>query len=283
MKKLLFCCFIIFYIFGNSLPIQAAIEPPVLISRSQWITSTQEKYTRKYWKPKKNVNKLFSDYQTPKYFVIHHTEAIEGEDGIERMRNIFDYHATVRKWGDIGYNYVIDSDGTVYEGRKGGNGVRGAHSLNSFNGKNYNYGSIGIAVIGDYDKEKLSDKAQASLEKLIGFLAYANNINLDSKVKAFVPINKRKGLIVKNYKKVKALLGHRDVDETTCPGDNIYSKLDEIKEQAQQYQSLYRQYSYTTGTKTFIIKSGYRYTNKKKLSALTLEKGWFQIFKKKEK
>src|SRR3989338_2100195 len=87
-----------------------------VVSREQW--GADESY--RFWEP---------DYQTPKKIVIHHTAGGDGsDDPMATIRGVYYWHAVVLGWGDIGYNYLIDPAGTVYEGRSGGDGAIGAHA-----------------------------------------------------------------------------------------------------------------------------------------------------------
>ncbi|MFA6550267.1 MAG: N-acetylmuramoyl-L-alanine amidase [Candidatus Gracilibacteria bacterium] len=81
-------------------------------------------------------------------FVIHHTDSKANLDNPkQKIREIYSYHALTRGWGDIGYNYIIDREGNIYEGRAGGEGVIGAHAGTA------NTGSIGIAILGSYEND----------------------------------------------------------------------------------------------------------------------------------
>ncbi|MFH0838491.1 MAG: N-acetylmuramoyl-L-alanine amidase, partial [Patescibacteria group bacterium] len=105
-------------------------------------------------------------------FIIHHTDSeirdLNGDsltdtrDFSAIMRAIYYYHTISRGWGDIGYNYVIDPLGNIYEGRYGGDKVIGAHALC------YNHGTLGIAVIGDYQNNEVPEPAMQALIWLIG-------------------------------------------------------------------------------------------------------------------
>ena len=76
--------------------------------------------------------------------IIHHTDSPNEQDPLTAIRAIYYYHAVTQEWGDIGYNFLIDRNGTIYEGRYGGANVVGGHALQ------YNYGSVGIGLIGDF-------------------------------------------------------------------------------------------------------------------------------------
>jgi len=158
-----------------------------------------------------------------KKIIVHHTDSelrdltgdnkLDGLDYKAFVRAIYHFHAVTRGWGDIGYNYIIDPLGNIYEGRYGGEKVIGAHA------RCYNNGSIGIAIIGDYQDNIVPKPA---LDSLIILIAQKSKLlNID-------PLGEStfRGEILPN------IIGHRDVGKTTCPGKNLYSLLSDIKERA---------------------------------------------------
>lgn len=149
-------------------------------------------------------------------FIIHHTETTSNLDNPKQaIRDIYYYHAITRGWGDIGYNYIIDQQGRVYEGRYGGEGVVGGHAGPG------NIGSIGIAILGSYDEdgEEVPQAAIESLAKLISIKSKIHNINPEG-------YGTFRGSIRAN------VIGHRDIMDTTCPGDNLYDILPVIASMA---------------------------------------------------
>ena len=79
---------------------------------------------------------------------VHHTDTPNGYapgDVPAIIRSIYTYHVRSNGWNDIGYNFLVDAYGRVYEGRAGGidRPVIGAHT------EGFNTGSVGIAVIGN--------------------------------------------------------------------------------------------------------------------------------------
>ncbi|KKQ71413.1 MAG: N-acetylmuramoyl-L-alanine amidase family 2 protein [Candidatus Peregrinibacteria bacterium GW2011_GWC2_39_14] len=149
-------------------------------------------------------------------FVIHHTDSKANLDNPkQKIREIYSYHALTRGWGDIGYNYIIDREGNIYEGRAGGESVIGAHAGTA------NTGSIGIAILGSYDNDEIPEKALLSLAALIREKSILYGID---------PV----GYSTFRGKNTPNILGHRDVAATTCPGKFIYSKLDVIRKLAAQ-------------------------------------------------
>ncbi|HAU39885.1 MAG: N-acetylmuramoyl-L-alanine amidase family 2 protein [Candidatus Peregrinibacteria bacterium GW2011_GWF2_43_17] len=140
-------------------------------------------------------------------FIIHHTATTSNLDDPEAaIRAIYYYHAITKGWGDIGYNYIIDQEGNIYEGRYGGDGVVGGHAAG------YNVGSIGIALLGNYENVAPSYEALVSLMALIQDKADEFNIDVEGS-------SRFRGAVIAN------LLGHRDVDATACPGDYVYDLL----------------------------------------------------------
>ncbi len=143
--------------------------------------------------------------------IIHHTATTSNLDDPEAaIRAIYYYHAITRGWGDIGYNYIIDQYGNIYEGRYGGEGVVGGHAAG------YNVGSVGIAMLGNFENEPLTYEALVSLMALIEELSDEHNIDVEAN-------SMFRGEVIPN------LLGHRDVGATLCPGEYIYNMLPDIE------------------------------------------------------
>ncbi|XP_062241638.1 peptidoglycan recognition protein 5 isoform X1 [Platichthys flesus] len=133
--------------------------------------------------------------------VIHHT-ATPSCRGLEKCKEqIFSIqrdHMTERGFSDIGYNFLVEGGGIVFEGR--GWGVVGAHT------KGNNLDSLGIAFIGNFNNDAPSKEAILSVKQL-----------LQSGVS--------QGFLCKEF----SLLGHRDLGDTECPGENLYSALPNLR------------------------------------------------------
>jgi hypothetical protein len=150
-------------------------------------------------------------YQKPTHFVIHHTVTPNHpQDPAYIVRAIYQYHALSRGWGDIGYNFLIDEQGNIYEGRKGGDGVVGIHA------GDYNYGSIGIALLGDY---RTVEMTPAMKEALVALMAWeADRLGINPVQSSF--------FVHRDFPNV---VGHRDLWSTVCPGDKVYQALPELR------------------------------------------------------
>ncbi len=182
---------------------QAIPERPIIISRAQWGANEE-------WMTEP------PEYCPPLKFIIHHTGYVPSDlDSAAVVRAIYYYHAVVRGFGDIGYNFLIDQQGNIFEGRYGGPGVIGMHA------GDYNRGSIGVAILGDYDKDCLPQAAQISLVEL---LAWKGNDHFIHPLESGFFVDK----ILPN------IMGHRDCRPTACPGDNLYALLPQIREQVME-------------------------------------------------
>lgn len=146
-----------------------------------------------------------------KKVVIHHTATTKNLDNPKQaIRDIYHYHAVTRGWGDIGYNYVVDQQGQVYEGRYGGEGVIGAHSGPG------NHGSIGIAMLGNYQDNPVPEKAVINLSQFLYQKGQIHDLELD-------------GHGTFRGEDMPTIFGHRDIMSTTCPGEHLYEKLPLIR------------------------------------------------------
>lgn len=143
--------------------------------------------------------------------IIHHTASIKDLDEPARaVRNIYYWHTVTRGWGDIGYNYLIDQQGNIYEGKYGGDSVVGAHAGRG------NVGSIGIAVLGNYEDEDVPDNVLKSLTALIK--AKVEKYGID-------PL----GASAFRGENMPNIGGHRDIMSTTCPGAKLYAQLPALR------------------------------------------------------
>jgi hypothetical protein len=148
-----------------------------------------------------------------KLIAVHHTaDQVTGDPrpGVERMRAIYQYHAKNRGWGDIGYQYVIDETGQIYEGRAGGDFVVGGHAYCN------NVGTIGVAMMGNFDVETAPQAQVHSLQWLLQNLEQKYHID---------PVRN----VELHGKSLPPIVGHRQLVSTACPGLNLWQVLDQIR------------------------------------------------------
>lgn len=145
--------------------------------------------------------------------VVHHTAMKTTGDsrtGHERMRALYQYHADNRGWGDIGYHYIIDEKGQIFEGRAGGKYVVGGHVYCA------NTGTIGIALMGNFDEERPAQSQVKALQWLLKDLADEYGIDVSRQTKFH-------GIVM------PPIVGHRDLLSTACPGHYLYRALSQIR------------------------------------------------------
>ncbi len=181
--------------------------PPPIISRAAW--GANERYRHIDQDPNQPIA-WPPEYQLVEHVIVHHTETPTSQDPMAAIRSIYYYHAVERGWGDIGYNYLVDRFGNVYEGRYGGENVIGGHAYE------YARGSSGIAVIGSYQNAEPTDDALAGL---VWITAWVGRF-LDPFGAA--PFHAKEAF--------PSIGGHRDANPTACPGDALYGDLSDLRE-----------------------------------------------------
>lgn len=152
------------------------------------------------------------------HIIVHHAATYNDlTDYASVVKNIYLFHTMDRGWSDIGYNYLIAQDGTIFEGRSTGgqnvetDNIQGAH----FCGKNS--GTMGICMLGNYETALPTETSIASLKNLIAWKV--NKDALDPLAERYHPANPSLGTIA----------GHHNGCSTECPGDNLYAQLNEIR------------------------------------------------------
>ena len=157
---------------------------------------------------------------------VHHTagsNAYTKAQSASIVRAIELYHVQGNGWNDIGYNFLVDKYGQIFEGRYGGitRPVVGAHSMG------FNVGSVGISMIGDYGSASITPAARAALASLISWRLDLAHVDPASSVARVSSGNPRyaAGRVVT----LRAISGHRDVYPTSCPGASLYSQLPALR------------------------------------------------------
>jgi len=201
-----------------------AAETPDIVTRAEWgadesVKSTSGGCTRAFFEPQQ----LF----------VHHTAGANFDTNPHAtMRAIYWYHTVRQGWCDIGYNFVVSHDGTVFEGRwartyapfehhdgesRDGRIVTGAHVAG------YNSGSIGVSLMGNYSQVELPPAARRSLAELLAWEADRHDLRPRG---THTYRNPETGAA----KRLPFIAGHRDAGDTECPGNLVYAALPAIRE-----------------------------------------------------
>lgn len=182
--------------------------------------------SRASWGADERIRRRRPDYaDTVRFAVVHHTagsNAYTRAQSAAIVRGIQRYHVLANGWDDIGYNFLIDKYGQVFEGRWGGidRNVVGAHA------QGFNTGSSGVALIGRYDGSTISPAARNALVRLLAWrldVAHADPSTIFSWRSSGNP-RFRTGTEIT----LRTISGHRDTGYTTCPGSHLYGELPEI-------------------------------------------------------
>ena len=145
------------------------------------------------------------------HLIVHHSAGTNtAESWAAVVRSIWDFHVNFNGWADIGYNWLVDPNGVIYEGR--GDDILGAH----FCGSNTN--TMGVCVLGDFTAIQPAPEALSSLQKLLAWKTC--DIGADPLGFSF-------------HSSSAAMLahisGHRDGCATACPGDQFYPLLPVVR------------------------------------------------------
>jgi hypothetical protein len=166
-------------------------------------------------------------------FVHHTVTAIDyaASDSPSIVLGIAHYHRDYNGWNDIGYNFLVDRYGQVFEGRAGGieNAVIGAQA------QGWNSYSTGIACLGTFTNVALPDAAMDALARLIGWKLSLHGVPVLGRVTLAslggADNRYRSGTEVV-FQRVS---GHRDGDATSCPGNALYRQLGGLRSLANGY------------------------------------------------
>lgn len=194
------------------------VAPPSVTSRAGWGADESVRFNTRQFAP---IRKL----------IVHHTASDNlPANPAAVVRQTYRYHAVGRGFGDIGYNFMIDHRGRVYEGRLArryaagetitgednrGWGVVGAHA------KTMNHGSCGVCLIGNFELAAPTDAAIVSLAGLLAWKAGRHRIDgLEDDVYEN---------LYKGFYRFENITGHREVGATLCPGRKLEAKLAAVR------------------------------------------------------
>lgn len=165
-------------------------------------------YTRAQWGADESLRNGGPDYAGVQAAVVHHTvnsNTYRSSDVPALIRGIYAFHVKSRGWSDIGYNFLIDRFGRIWEGRYGGTtrAVVGAQA------KGANSWSFGAATIGDFSASAVPSAVVSAYTRLVAWKAQIHQF--DPAKPANIAGTVKRGVN-----------GHRDINQTGCPGDYLY-------------------------------------------------------------
>jgi hypothetical protein len=169
-------------------------------------------------------------YGSVKLAFIHHTVSSDSYSAgavPAMLLAIYQYHVYVRGFHDIAYNFIVDLFGRIWEARAGGvtEPVVGAHA------GGYNLESTGVAMLGTFSSVVPSSAALHALERLLAWKCSLHGIPVLGKVRVEVD---PAGAVYTPFRpgqrvRLPRVSGHRDGDQTDCPGSALYYRLPSIR------------------------------------------------------
>jgi hypothetical protein len=188
----------------------ASASQPAIVTRAQW--GANEEIVR--------AKPVYA--KSLKLAVVHHTvtpNTYTRAQAAAIVRGIEFFHVRGNGWNDIGYNFLVDRFGTVYEGRGGGidRNVVGAHAAG------FNSGTVGVSLLGTFQRVAPSRPMQSALVSLLAWrldVAHVDPLSAVVYTSGGNPKFRRGKLVT-----LRAVSGHRDTGPTECPGADAYRLL----------------------------------------------------------
>jgi N-acetylmuramoyl-L-alanine amidase/FlgD Ig-like domain len=207
---------------GPAASAAAAVSAPVINSRASWGADERLRNGGPYYN------------STIKEGFVHHTAGTNNyssADVPKIIRGIYAYHTKSNGWSDIGYNFLVDRFGRLWEGRYGGitRAVRGAHT------GGFNVDSFAVSAIGDYGKVKAPTAMIDAIARLLAWklsLYYRNPMGTTTLVSQGGGTSKYPAGRSVSF---NVISGHRDAGNTECPGNYLYNQLANIRSLTSSY------------------------------------------------
>lgn len=181
-------------------------------------------YSRAQW----GADERIREQKAPSYYevhggFVHHTVNANNYTAAQVpgiIRSIYSYHVRTRGWSDIGYNFLVDRFGRIWEGRAGGvdRPVVGAHT------EGYNNYSFGAAAIGNFETVRPSSAVLNAYGALFAWKLSLHGVDAGSKAQRI------------GSRTFPAISGHRDTKSTACPGKYLYAQIPTIRRLADAAQ-----------------------------------------------
>ena len=211
---------------GPSSPASSSAAPLVSSPAPLGMPDEPTIVTRAQWGADESLRSSGVSYGEVRCAFVHHTvngNTYTRAQAPALVRGIYYYHTRVNGWRDIGYNFLIDRFGTIYEGRYGGvaQAVIGAQVLG------FNSMSTGVSLIGTFDSVAPSKAALTSLERLLAWKLDLSHLNPRGTAHALCQTTQK--YRAGEWVSLPVISGHRQVNYTDCPGTVLFGLLPSIR------------------------------------------------------
>jgi len=165
---------------------------------------------------------------------VHHTVNANDygpEDSAAIVLGIARYHRDHNGWNDIGYNFLVDQYGQIFEGRAGGidQAIVGAQA------QGFNSVSTGVACIGTFMTVAPPVAALDAIAHVVGWKLSLHGVPVEGTVTVTSAGGETNRYPAGTPVTFQRISGHRDGNATSCPGDVLYSQMPELRIRAAQY------------------------------------------------
>jgi hypothetical protein len=203
-------------------------------ARGAQVTTPFPLVTRSEWGADSVPPRTGPEYGEVQAAFVHHTvnaNTYGPEDSAGIVLGIARYHRDSNGWNDIGYNFLVDRYGQIFEGRAGGidQPVVGAQA------QGYNSVSTGIACLGTFESEPFTSAGMKSLARVIGWKLSLHGVPVRGEVTVVSAGGASNRHPAGTEVTVHRICGHRDGDSTSCPGAALYGSLPSLRRKAVQY------------------------------------------------
>jgi N-acetylmuramoyl-L-alanine amidase len=196
-------------------------SPPPMITRSEWGADSVPP-------------RAAPEYGSVQLAFVHHTvntSDYRPEDSAAIVLGIARYHRDSNGWNDIGYNFLVDRYGQIFEGRGGGidQPVVGAQA------QGYNSVSTGVACIGTFEDVAQTPEGMNALARIIGWKLALHGVPVKGSLQVISAGGSSNRYPAGTVVELQRISGHRDGDSTSCPGSALYGQLDDLRNSAEHY------------------------------------------------
>lgn len=200
-------------------------QPPAIVPRSHW------------GGPASNRCRDTADGIPVRAAVVHHTAGSNNytpQESAGIVRAIYAYHTQMLGWCDIGYNALVDKYGQVFEGRAGGltKPVEGAHA------GGFNRDTWGVSMIGDFEDSPPPPIQVSTVGRLLGWRLGLDRVDPLGATQLSSAGGSYTHFVRGTTVALPVVIGHRDVDDTDCPGAAGYATLNQIRDIAGRFNEL---------------------------------------------
>jgi hypothetical protein len=199
----------------------ASVERPPIVTRKMWGAREKLRNCPPYY-----ARKLKTGF-------IHHTAGSNDYSRAQSddvVRAIYYYHAQVRGWCDIGYNFLVDKYGTVFEGRAGGISRRVVPAAQ----QGFNYRAFAVSVMGNFENRRPSRAAIRSLKRLLAWRLDVAHLPPDGRARMVSTGGPNTRYPAGTRVRLRVLNGHRRTGLTACPGDELSRLIPRIRAAAER-------------------------------------------------